>query len=91
MVAVSEKILAIWGGIAAWAGRKIVDFGGRTYKTRFAAVKAFRQPESLYRRLIRRHLDSDLSNEFSFRGTVIFFPGVRKYHDLPVSQKPNLT
>ena len=44
--------------------------------------------ESLYRRLIRPHLDSDTSNEFSFRGTVIFFPGVRKYHDLPVSRSP---
>jgi hypothetical protein len=31
------------GGIAAWAGRKIVDFWGRTYKARFAAVKALQR------------------------------------------------
>jgi hypothetical protein len=58
------------GGITAWAGCKIVHFWGRTYKARFPAVIALQQLQSNYRRLIRPHLDSDTSNEFSFSGVL---------------------
>jgi hypothetical protein len=49
--------LGDFGGGTAWAGRKIVEFLGRTYWARFAAVKASERFGGLYRRLIRRHLD----------------------------------
>ena len=61
-------------------------FSGRTYRARFAAVKAFQRLQGLYRRLIRRHLDFFSVKSFSLRGTRIFFAGVRKYHYPPVSQ-----
>jgi hypothetical protein len=87
VVAVSEKILAIWGAERRGPGAKKSSFSGRTYWVRFAAVNALQRLQSIDRRLILRHLDFFSPKSFSLRGTRIFFAGVQKYHYPPVSRR----
>ncbi len=88
MLAVSEKILAIWGGRTAWAGRKIVEFCGTHILGSISTGKCF--AAAAKQLPVVKFVDISISSAciIFFQGYSTFLWGVRKYHYPPQSAPP---